>query len=66
MGGASLEDATPLGLSLGDCKTLVEADTEATAEAGDTIAAEAATAGVLVFVIAAAAGTAGTVGTTTN
>lgn len=59
-----MEDAAPLGLSLGDCKTLVGAETEATA-AGETVEAEAATA-VFVFVIAAAAGTAGTVGTTTN
>jgi len=46
MGGASLEAETPLGLSLEDCKTLVEA--EATEAAGETTAeavgVEAATA----------------------
>ena len=58
MGGASLEAETPLGLSLEDCKTLVEAEaTEATAGGETTAEAEAvgaeatAAAGTAVLVV---------------
>ena len=71
MGGLASLDA-PFGLSLEDCKALVEADTAATgvaAEAGEITDAAVLAAAVLVLLIgaelvaAAAAAAAGTAGT---